>query len=112
MNPDLTMEQAYMLHKGALQVRDLSKEELIEALLDSLEDKFRQKQVFLAASRDAGFAFKFNEGTAILPLLEDEGEEVIGLPLGESEDDSLSEVIKSVNFELDMDSIVLGNDED
>ena len=74
MNPDLTMEQAYMLHKVALQVRDLSKEELIEALLDSLEDKFRQKQVFLAASRDAGFAFKFNEGTAILPLLEDEGE--------------------------------------
>ena len=109
MNANLTMEQTYLLHKIAIEARDSSREELVEALLNCWEDRFRQKQVFLAASKEAGFAFKFNEGAAFFPSDEDENE-VVAVHLSE-EDESLKEMIDSANFELDMDAIVLGRDE-
>ena len=110
MNPDLTMEQAYLLQKIALEIRDYSREDLIAALLDCWEGRFTQKQVFLMASKDAGFAFKFTEGTASLPsrIMEDNDTD---LAFCEEEEESLQDIIDSTNFELDMDAIVLGNDE-
>ena len=106
MNPiELTDEQTFMLHRTAIETRSYSRDELIEALLDCLEDKFRQKQIFLAASKDAGFAFKFNEGIAIAPKGEDEEIEF------DEEDDALQDILDSSHFELDMDAIVLGKDE-
>ena len=108
MNPDLTMEQAYMLRKIAHEVKSYSRDDLIEALLDCWEGKFRQKQVFLMASQDAGFAFKFTEGSAFLPLREEDDGDLL---ISEDEEESLQDVIDSTNFELDMDAIVLGSDE-
>jgi hypothetical protein len=110
MNPDLTMEQSYMLHKMALEVKDYSREDLIEALLASWEDRFRQKQVFLAASKDAGFAFRFSEGNAFLPSTDGEGD-LVEMDLFMDTTEELQAVIDSNNFDLDMDAIVLGQDE-
>ena len=74
-----------------------------------MEDKFRQKQIFLAASKDAGFAFKFTEGVACLPTREEDEESDIALL--EEDEETLQDIVDSANFELDMDAIVLGNDE-
>tara|TARA_B100001250_G_scaffold69684_1_gene55967 strand:+ start:2332 stop:2661 length:330 start_codon:yes stop_codon:yes gene_type:complete len=106
--PDLTDEQTFMLHKIAIETRGYSRDELIEELLGCWEDKFRQKQAFLTASRDAGFAFRFNEGIAITAPVE--GEEV-DTGLDDEGDDALQDILDFANFELDMDAIVLGKDE-
>ena len=110
MNPELTMEQAYMLHKIGLEIKNYSREDLTEALLDCWEGRFRQKQVFLMASKDAGFAFKFTEGVACLPSREEEDSDS-DMALLEEDEETLQDMIDSANFELDMDAIVLGNDE-
>ena len=107
--PDLTDEQTFMLHRIAIETRGYSRDELIEELLGCWEDKFRQKQVFLAASKDAGFAFRFNEGIAITSTTSEEGDG-IEAELDE-EEDALQDILDSANFELDMDAIVLGKDE-
>lgn len=109
MNPELTMEQAYLLHKIALEIKNYSRDDLIEALLDCWEGRFKQKQVFLMASKDAGFAFKFTEGVACLPTREEEADSDIALL--EEDEETLQDIVDSANFELDMDAIVLGNDE-
>ena len=110
MNPELTMEQAYLLHKISLEIRNYSREDLIEALLDCWEGRFKQKQVFLTASQDAGFAFKFTEGVAFLPAKEVDDDDS-DVALSEKDEETLQEMLDSANFELDMDAIVLGKDE-
>ena len=62
------------------------------------------------ASKDAGFAFKFTEGVACLPAREEEEESDIALL--EEDEETLQDIVDSANFELDMDAIVLGNDEE
>ena len=106
--PDLTDEQTFMLHRIAIETRGYSRDELIEELLGCWEDKFRQKQVFLAASKNAGFAFKFNEGIAVTSFTDEEGEQIDVI---EEDEDALQDIVNSANFELDMDAIVLGKDE-
>tara|TARA_R100000152_G_C6774013_1_gene201615 strand:- start:1804 stop:2133 length:330 start_codon:yes stop_codon:yes gene_type:complete len=106
--PDLTDEQTFMLHRIAIETRGYSRDELIEELLGCWEDKFRQKQAFLAASKNAGFAFKFNEGIAVTSFTDEEGEQI---DVTEEDDDALQDIVNSANFELDMDAIVLGKDE-
>lgn len=106
--PDLTDEQTFMLHRIAIETRGYSRDELIEELLGCWEDKFRQKQVFLAASKNAGFAFKFNEGIAVTSFTDEEGEQI---DVREDDEDALQDIVNSANFELDMDAIVLGKDE-
>ena len=107
--PDLTDEQTFMLHRVAIETRGYSRDELIEELLGCWEDKFRQKQAFLAASRDAGFAFRFNEGIAIAAPVE--GDEVNAGLDDNDDDDALQDILDSASFELDMDAIVLEKDE-
>ena len=106
--PDLSDEQTFMLHRIAIETRGYSRDELIEELLGCWEDKFRQKQVFLAASKNAGFAFKFNEGIAITSFTDEEGEPI---DVMEKDEDTLQDIVDSANFELDMDAIVLGKDQ-
>ena len=105
--PDLTDEQTFMLHRIAIETRGYSRDELIEELLGCWEDKFRQKQAFLAASKNAGFAFKFNEGIAVTSFADEDGDEVDV----DGDTNALEEIVNTANFELDMDAIVLGNDE-
>ncbi len=111
MNPDLTPEQKFMLHRIAIETRSLSRDELIEELLSCWEGRFAQKQAFLAASKESGFVFKFHEGSAYMPS--SEGDEVVEYCLADDDidDDDLQEVYESANFELDMEEIVLGGED-
>ena len=113
MIPDLTPEQKFMLHRIAIETRDLSRDELIEELLGCWEGRFAQKQAFLAASKQAGFAFKFNEGSAYLPATEEKEEASSGVCLWDDdlEEDEYEEVFESHNFELDMEAIVLDKED-
>ncbi|MCH2532758.1 MAG: hypothetical protein MK127_08130 [Dehalococcoidia bacterium] len=112
MIPDLTPEQKFMLHRIAIETRDLSRDELIEELLGCWEARFVQKQAFLVASKDAGFVFKFNEGSAFLPATQDKDtDSFLCLCDEELEDDELEEVYESQSFELDMEAIVLDKED-
>ena len=112
MIPDLTPEQKFMLHRIAIETRDLSRDELIEELLGCWEARFVQKQAFLVASKDAGFVFKFNEGSAFLPAIQDkDADSFLCLCDEELEDDELEEVYESQSFELDMEAIVLDKED-
>ena len=107
MNPDLSPEQKFMLHKTAMESRGMSREQLIDELLGCWEDRFRQKQVFLAAAREAGFIFKFNEGAAYIPL---EGNPEAFIV--DEDDEDVQDVFDSHSFEeLDMESIVLDKED-
>ena len=112
MIPDLTPEQKFMLHRIAIETRDLSRDELIEELPGCWEARFVQKQAFLVASKDAGFVFKFNEGSAFLPATQDKDtDSFLCLCDEELEDDELEEVYESQSFELDMEAIVLDKED-
>lgn len=117
MNPDLTPEQKFMLHRIAIETRDLSRDELIEELLGCWEGRFVQKQAFLAASKDAGFVFKFNEGSAFVPATttkdstKDSTDSFLCLCDDDLEEDELEEVYESQSFELDMEAIVLDQED-
>jgi hypothetical protein len=107
MNTNLTDEQIFLLHKIAMEARTQSKDELVDALLSCWEGRFRQKQVFLAASKDAGYVFKFNEGTPCLPIECDDVEEF----LLEEDTEFVQDMIDEANFVLDMEEIVMTKDE-
>ncbi len=101
-----------MLHRIAIETKDLSRDELIEALLGCWEGRFVQKQAFLAASKDAGFVFKFNEGSAFIPPTEEQESTDSFLCLfDDEEEDEFEEVFESQSFELDMEAIVLDKED-
>mgnify|MGYP001225037715 CR=1 FL=1 len=113
MKDDLTHEQQFVLHRLALELKDYSKEELIEALLSCWEARFRQKQIFLASSQEAGFSFNFNDGMAVMPeAAVKEFEQSHGYkPTWEDAEDYMESIAEEACMELDMESIVLEPDE-
>ena len=61
MQEKITQEQAFHLRRVELEAQEMSKEELIGALLDCWEARFQQKQIFQASSRAAGLMFRLDE---------------------------------------------------
>ena len=90
-----------------MEAKTQSKDELVDALLSCWEGRFRQKQVFLAASKEAGYVFKFNEGSPCFPLEDDDSDELIF----EEETEVFQDMIDEANFVLDMEEIVMTKDE-
>lgn len=113
MRDDLTQEQQFMLQRITLEIKDYSKEELIEALLSCWEARFRQKQIFLASSQEAGFAFAFNDGIAVMPeAAVKEFEQSHGYkPTWEDAEDYMESIAEEACMELDMEAIVLEPEE-
>tara|TARA_R100000458_G_C8084556_1_gene117855 strand:+ start:22 stop:360 length:339 start_codon:yes stop_codon:yes gene_type:complete len=112
MNEKLTLEQSYLLRRIALEARDLSREELINALLACWEGRFRQKQAFMESSRSAGYVFRLNEGGLLQAPNESDLEEVFGyVPTEEEAEDYMRTLWESATMELDMDEIVLESDD-
>ena len=113
MRDDLTQEQQFMLQRITLEIKDYSKEELIEALLSCWEARFRQKQIFLASSQDAGFSFAFNDGIAVMPeAAVKEFEQSHGYkPTWEDAEDYMESIAEEAGMELDMEAIVLEPEE-
>lgn len=110
----LTTEQQYLLRRVAVEARDLSREELIEALCDCWEARFLQKQIFACSSREAGFAFQIEERFPLqLPETEEDFIAIFGyLPTEEEAQEYLEELNGIATMELDMDEIVLTPDSD
>ena len=114
MEPSLTLEQSYLLRRIGIEAQDLSREELIKALLACWEVRFRQKQMFMESSRSAGYVFKMNEGGMLLPPeSESDFEEIFGyVPSEEEADEYMKYLCENFNMEeLDMEEIVLESDE-
>ena len=110
---DLSLEQQFTLNKISIEIQNFSREELIVALLDSREARFRLKAAFLDSAREAGFNFKLNEGTAIISNTAcDEFEAENGYaPSVEEAEEIMQNLFDEANMELDMYAIVLESEE-
>lgn len=113
MEGHLTTEQEYLLKRIEIECGELSREQLLEALLDCWEARFRQKQFFLAQSKSAGYLFKMEEGaTLCAPETEEEFEEIFGyVPSEEEAEEYVSRMWETATMELDIDAIVLESEE-
>lgn len=111
MEEGLTLEQKFLLHRIAAEAQEMGKEELIGALLESWETRFRIKQNFLLTTREAGYMFKMEERQPLRPPeSEEELIQAIGhVPTDEEVEDYMREMWENATMELDMDEIVLGN---
>ncbi len=109
---ELTQEQKFVLKRVELEAKDLSRQELIEALLACWEERFQLKQSFREFSREAGIVFKLDEQRSpFSPSSLEELEEVFGYQPSEEEAmNYIKDVYESATMELDMDEIVLGVD--
>lgn len=113
MEEELTIEQEYLLRAIAQEAQSLSREELFNALLSCWEARFRQKQIFLATCRHAGFAFKLDEGaTMFTPENLTDLVKIFGyIPSAEEANDYMKSMVETATMELDMDEIVLESEE-
>tara|TARA_B100001250_G_scaffold96818_1_gene81063 strand:- start:860 stop:1348 length:489 start_codon:yes stop_codon:yes gene_type:complete len=110
---DLTLEQSFIINKLSIEIHSYNREELIAALLECWEARFRQKQAFLDSAKEAGFNFRLNEGIALIPgTLVDEFEEEHGyVPSPDEAEAYMQDIYEEANMELDMDAIVLESEE-
>ena len=110
MEEGLTMEQRFLLQRLALEAKEMSKEELLHALLESWEMRFHLKQSFLSTTREAGYMFKMEERRPIRqPETEEDLIAAIGhMPTDEEVHDYMRGMWENATMELDMDEIVLG----
>lgn len=113
MEEELTMEQTFILHRLAEEAKGMSREQLISALIESWEMRFRIKQNFMATTREAGYMFKMEERRPTRqPETEDELAEILGYePTEEEIANYMRDVWENATMELDMDEIVLSRDE-
>lgn len=107
----LSAEQQFLLKKVEMEAEELSKEELIDALVDCWEQRFRLKQVFQEYTREAGISFRLEEARS--PYAPESIEDLTAIlgyePTDEEALDYYQEMYES-NMYIDMDEIVLGTD--
>jgi hypothetical protein len=111
---ELTAEQKYLLRRVELQAHHLSRDELVHALCNAWEERFRLKQTFLTISREAGFVFSLVERHPWQPPETDEEfKEVMGfVPTEEEAESFVRDLYETATMELDMDDIVLSEDDE
>lgn len=109
----LTEEQQFILRRVHLEAQELSREELIEALLESWEVRFQLKASFMMFSREAGLSFRLDEARSpAAPESLEDFEEIFGYePTEEETIDYMRSLYENATMEIDMDEIVLGTDE-
>lgn len=109
---ELTQEQKFLLRRVELEAQELSKAELIDALLGCWEVRFQLKQSFMEFARNAGIHFKLDEQRSpFSPDSLEELEAVFGYePTEEEAVNYIKDMYETATMELDMDEIVLGLD--
>lgn len=109
----LTEEQQFILRRIEIEAQDLEKEELIDALLDCWEVRFRLKQTFMEFTREAGLSFRLEEAQSpSAPECLEDLEEIFGYEPSEQETmEFMKSVYENATMELDMDEIILGGDQ-
>lgn len=110
---DLTLEQSFIINKLSIEIHSYNREELIAALLECWEARFRQKQAFLDSAKEAGFNFRLNEGIALIPgtVVDDFEDEHGYVPSPDEAEAYMQDIYEEANMELDMDAIVLESEE-
>ena len=113
MEEDFTIEQQYALRRLRIEMKELSRAELMEALLECSEDLYRQKQFFLQISHEAGFTFRLEDKIpALVPTSEEDFEKVFGYkPTPEEKATYVNGLYEDATMELDMDEIVLDSED-
>ena len=113
MQENITQEQAFYLRRVELEAQEMSKEELIGALLDCWEARFQQKQIFQASSRAAGLMFRLDEEEPCYVLESEEDlQKIFGHePTEEEIDNYLRRVWEHATMELDMEEIILDSED-
>ena len=107
----LTSEQLFLLKRVEMEASHLSKEELVDALVDCWEQRFMLKQAFLTHSRETGLSFRLEEHRS--PYAPENLEDLTQVFGYEPTNEEAVEYYQSMyesNMEIDMDEIVLGND--
>lgn len=114
MDIELTDEQQYQLRKVQVEAESMSRQELIEALCDSWEARYRLQQVFASMGEQYGLRFNLREEYPWQrPETEDEFKELLGYVPTEGQANAyLQELWENARMEIDMDEIVLAPDED
>lgn len=110
----LSPEQCYLLRRVAIEAETLDRDQLIAALCEAWEARFRLKQYFISTSRAAGFVFQVQE-QCVWPQPESpaEFEAVFGYRPSAAELEAYYEQMwELATMELDMDAIVLTPDDD
>lgn len=103
-----------MLHKVRIDAQALSKENLIEALCNSWEARYRQRQLFMAIGREAGLSFSLTEEYPWQrPETAEDFEALLGyVPTDKEASEYLQRIWEDARMEIDMDEIVLTPDEE
>lgn len=110
----LTTEQRYLLRQVELQAQAMDRDELIAALCDAWEARFRQKQSFIFTLQGAGLATRIEERQpCLLPDSDEELRRWFGhLPDEDELNAFFQEQWETATMELDMDEIVQTPDDD
>lgn len=114
MDNELSEEQQYMLRKVRLEAESMTREELIEALCDSWEARYQQRQIFASMGRQFGLTFTVREEYPWQrPETEEEFKEHLGFVPTENEAEAyLKQLWENARMDIDMDEIVLTPDEE
>lgn len=113
MDIRLTDEQQYMLCKVRLEAQSLNRDQLIEALCDSWEARYRLQHVFQHMGESLGMGMQIREEFPWLrPETEEEFKDVLGyVPTDQEAKDYLNGLWENARMEIDMDEIVLTPDD-
>lgn len=110
----LSIEQQCMLRRVEVQAREMSRDELVTALCEAWESKYRLQQMFASIGQSLGLRFAVQERMPWQPpeTLND-FEPILGyVPTDDEAMEFMQQMAESATMELDMDEIVLTPDDD
>jgi hypothetical protein len=115
---DLTLEQRFCLCQLRLEAGRMSREELVEALLEEREDLLLQRNYYVGRLEMAGVRVEPSSASCIaLPDTEEELVEIFGYKPSDAElsvylEARISEQQEAARMDVDIEAIALGLDEE
>ena len=105
---ELTHEQEFLLARIAIEATQMSKQELIAALVGAMACKFSMRQTCEELLADCGVQVRMQEVIPVDLTSEEALRDVFGYsPSDEEAQDYVESAIEEATMELDMDAIVL-----
>ena len=106
---DLTQEQEFLLARVTVEAMEMSKTELIEALVEAWYTKFQVRAAYESILQAEGLCFNISER---VPCVDPTNSESLAAlfgyePTAEETEDYFCQVVEDATMELDMDEIVL-----
>ena len=105
---ELTEEQQFLLARVGVEAAELSRTELVEALISCWAQKLAMKQVYESVLNEHNIGFRMQE---LMPIDVTSEEVITGVfgysPSDQEAADYVVDAMESATMELDMDEIVL-----